>query len=94
MSQAPFALGPELTIAFAAGVREQLAAAVAAAPAGPLTLDLSGVSEFDSAGLQLLLATRRSLAAAGRTLHLQAPSAVVQDALQVFGLRSLLAEAA
>jgi ABC-type transporter Mla MlaB component len=33
---------------------------------GAERLDLSGIGEFDSSGLQLLLAARRSAAAAGR----------------------------
>jgi len=93
MNTSTLALGPELTIAFAAASHQQLAEALAH-DSGTLTLDLSGVSEFDSAGLQLLLATRRSLAAKGRGLHITAASAVVRDALVVFGLQQLLAEAA
>lgn len=93
MTPNTLALGPELTIAFAAASHQQLAEALAGADA-MLTLDLSGVTEFDSAGLQLLLATRRSLAARGRALRLAAPSPVVRDALGVFGLQQLLADAA
>ena len=82
-------LGPELTIAFAAACHQQLAEALGSGGRG-LTLDLSSVTEFDSAGLQLLLATRRSLAARGQALHIHEPSAVVRDALAVFGLLDLL----
>ena len=91
MNTSTLALGPELTIAFAAASHQQLAEALAH-DSGTLTLDLSGVSEFDSAGLQLLLATRRSLAAQGRTLRLVHASVAVRDALDVFGLQPLLAE--
>lgn len=93
MSTDTLSLGPELTIAFAAASHQQLAEALAGGT-GALTLDLSGVTEFDSAGLQLLLATRRSLAASGRPLRIAAPSEVVRDALLVFGLQPLLAERA
>jgi anti-anti-sigma factor len=82
------ALGPEMTIPFAAAVREQLVEALHRA--GPLTLDLSGVSDFDSSGVQLLLATHHSLAARGDALHLHEPSAAVREALAVFGLGTTL----
>ena len=85
-------LGPELTIAYAAELRETLLAATAAA-AGDLRLDLSGVSDFDSSGVQLLLSTRLSLQAQGHALRLVAASAAVRDALQTFGLADLLAPA-
>ena len=57
---------------------------------GDLTLDLSEVTDFDSAGVQLLLAARRSLVERGQRLHVAAASQVVRDGLQVFGLQSLL----
>ncbi|MCB1994944.1 MAG: STAS domain-containing protein [Rhodoferax sp.] len=81
-------LGPELTIAFAATWRETLADAVNAG--GNLTLDLGEVTDFDSAGVQLLLAARRSLAERGQRLQVATASPVVRDGLQVFGLQSLL----
>lgn len=46
-------------------------------------LDLSAVSELDTAGLQLLLAARRFSGEAGRTLKLRSPSPVVEDVLQL-----------
>lgn len=82
------ALGPEMTIPFAAAVRQQLVDALHRA--GPLSLDMSGVSDFDSSGVQLLLSTRRSLAARGDALHLHAASAPVREALTIFGLGDLL----
>ncbi|GCL63651.1 STAS domain-containing protein [Pseudaquabacterium pictum] len=82
-------LGAEMTIAHAAAHRDTLADALAAA-SGDLQLDLSGVSDFDSSGVQLLLAARRSLRERGRALQVVAASAAVQDALQLFGLADLL----
>ena len=76
------------TIAFAATWRETLADAVNAG--GNLTLDLGEVTDFDSAGVQLLLAARRSLAERGQRLQVATASPVVRDGLQVFGLQSLL----
>jgi anti-anti-sigma factor len=82
---APLALGPDLTIAHAAACRDALVDALCAT-AGDLSLDLGGVSDIDSAGLQLLLATRRSVAERGATLHLAAVSGAAAVALAVFGL--------
>jgi anti-anti-sigma factor len=95
-SPAALRIDTEMTIAAAATLRETLADAVAALPADgtPLRLDLSAVHDFDSSGVQLLLATRRSLAGRGSALALVAPTSAVRDALQLFGLDALLAEAA
>lgn len=82
---APLALGPELTIAQAAAWRDALVDALCATE-GDLALDLSGVTDIDSAGVQLLLATRRSLAERGAALQLRTPSADVRAALAVLGL--------
>jgi anti-anti-sigma factor len=86
-------LDTEMTIAAAAGQRETLVDAVATLPAGAasLQLDLSAVHDFDSSGVQLLLAARRSLAERGATLQVVATASAVRDALQLFGLSALLA---
>ena len=86
------ALGPEVTIAYAPELRETLLAAAATAD-GDLLLDLGGVSDFDSSGVQLLLSARLSLQARGHALRLVACSAAVRDALHTFGLADLLAPA-
>jgi anti-sigma B factor antagonist len=82
-------LGTELTIAFAAACRDLLADALASRH-GDLPLDLGGVVDFDSSGVQLLLAARRSLAERGDALVITAASPTVRDALALFGLRALL----
>jgi ABC-type transporter Mla MlaB component len=51
---------------------------------------MSAVTEIDSAGVQLLLALRASLAARGQALSLQAPGGMVLDALRTLGLQALL----
>jgi anti-anti-sigma factor len=89
MTDTPIALGPELTISHASTARDALFDAVRAST-GNVALDLRGVTDIDSAGVQLLLSARRSLAERGDTLHLQAPSACVREALSVFGLGALL----
>lgn len=53
-------------------------------------LDLSGVGEFDSSGLQLLLAARRSAAAAGRELRLQGAPEPVRVLCDTYGLGGML----
>jgi anti-sigma B factor antagonist len=86
-------LGPELTIPFATLWRDSLRDAVALRD-GHLRVDLGQVTDFDSAGVQLLLATARSLAARGHALVVVAASTAVRDALTVFGLTALLPDAA
>lgn len=86
-------LGPELTIAFAAACRDTLAEALATT-LGDLVLDLGEVTDFDSSGVQLLLATHRSLAERGDALHVTAASAAVRDALGLFNLSCLLGQTA
>jgi anti-sigma B factor antagonist len=87
---ATLALGPEMTIAQAAGLRDALADGVREAPAD-LALDLSGVTDFDSSAVQLLLAARKTLALRGHQLHISTASPTVHDALKVFGLSSAFA---
>lgn len=89
MTASAIPLGNDLTIARAAEVRELLLARLAEAPA-VLSLDLGSVADFDSAGIQLLLATRRSLAEAGGRLVVTEVSGAVRAGLQLFGLDSLL----
>lgn len=57
---------------------------------GPVLLDLSQVSEFDTAGLQLLLLLRREALLAGRTVHVTAASGVVQEVLALLRLSAAL----
>ena len=84
---AAWAIGPEMTIAQAADNHGQLMAALTVLAGFP-RLEMSAVTDFDSSGVQLLMALRASLAEKGQTLHLVAPSAVVRDALETFGLLS------
>lgn len=56
------------------------------ADAGRLDLDLAGVSEIDSAGLQVLLLAKRIAMAARQQLHVIAPSPAVQELFKLTGL--------
>lgn len=51
-----------------------------------LEIDLSGVAEFDTAGVQLLLLAKRLAAERGHALRLVRHSAVVVDVLQLLDL--------
>lgn len=57
---------------------------------GELTLDLSEVSELDSAGLQLLLLAEREGRLAGRPLTVVNHSSAVRDTLALCNLDALL----
>jgi anti-sigma B factor antagonist len=70
-------LGDELTIVTAAQTRDRIAPYLAAAT--DLELDLSEVTDVDTAGLQLLLVARREAERHGVTVTLADPSPVVQD---------------
>lgn len=80
------ALSGALTIQSAS---EQHAGLRSAAASGCAQLDLSAVTECDTAGVQLLLAAHRG------GVQIQSASAAVRDALHRYGLDELLtAEAA
>lgn len=80
-------LAGDWTIYRAAELHASLKAMVAG---GAECFDLSGVGEFDSSGVQLLLATRRSVADAGRrAAFVEAPGAV-RDVLRAYALESIL----
>lgn len=81
-------LDGELTIYRAAELKTALLLALGRA-ADTLVLDLSGVSEIDSAGLQLLLLLRAESAAAGRRLQLAAPSEAVQELVALLDVAPL-----
>jgi anti-anti-sigma factor len=74
----------EMTIYRAAELHPALLDAVRTqdAPA----LDLSAVTEFDSAGVQLLLVARREAGRLGKRLVLQDASPAVRDAFALLGL--------
>ena len=74
----------EMTIYRAAELKEALLMPLEH-PAG-IEIDLSGVTEIDSAGIQLLLLAKRSSNANQRTLRLIAHSPAVIDAFELFNL--------
>jgi anti-anti-sigma regulatory factor len=87
-------LPAELTIYAASELRAQwLAALDASPPEADLQLDASAVTEVDGAGVQLLLALARQLAARDRALRLERPSPRLHEACAALGLDSLLGTA-
>ncbi|MFG6489195.1 lipid asymmetry maintenance protein MlaB [Roseateles sp. BYS78W] len=87
-------LPSELSIYSAAELHPQwLAWAGDAASAGTEALaDGQGVDQVDGAGVQLLLALQRCLAARGCTLRLRAPSLPLREACAALGLATWLGD--
>lgn len=81
---ARLAVEGEMTIYRAAELKPALLEAVRGHDAP--VLDLANVTEFDCAGLQLLLMARREAARLGRRLALVAPSPAVLDACALLGV--------
>lgn len=88
MTATTLTLPAELTIVHAAALRDTLHAALPKAP-GAMRLDLGEVNEFDTAGVQLLLACKRTLHDQGSTLELVNCSSAVRRGLETFGLQAL-----
>lgn len=74
----------ELTIYRAAELKPVVLDALARAPR--TEIDLSGVTEIDTAGVQILMLAKRAAVADGRELRLVSHSAAVVDALQLLDL--------
>lgn len=64
----------------------------ALASAEHLDLNLAGVSEFDTAGLQVLMAAKAQAQAQGRRLELSQHSAAVLALIELFELASWLGD--
>lgn len=84
---AEFAVNGEMNIYHAMDLKAALLKSIDEAEA--VDLDLSGVSEFDSAGLQLLLLARKECGRAGKKLRLTAKSAPVESVTGLFNLGEL-----
>lgn len=80
----------EMTIYTAAALKEPLLAQLEKAGGGA-QLDLSEVSEFDTAGLQLVLLAVRHLTGGAGTLKVLEPSPAVSEVLELCGLERLTA---
>jgi len=78
----------ELTIYRANELKPVLLAALDGA--ADVHFDLAGVSEIDTAGVQLLLLVRREAATRGLRLRLSSPSAAVRGAFELLELTAQL----
>jgi anti-anti-sigma factor len=85
---APTEVRAELTIYHAAALAFDLRRQLEAG--SNLELDLAGVTELDSAGLQVLLVAEREARARGLSLRLHRPSRVVMDVLETLHLTQRL----
>lgn len=72
----------EMTIYRASEVARTLFATLRA-HGGDVSLDLSAVTEFDTAGLQIVLMARRMVEAGGHRLDVVQPSACVAEVLEL-----------
>ncbi len=86
---ASLAIEGELTIYRASELRDALQAALSAtADTVDFTIDLAAVTEMDSAGVQLLMAARKTALSTGRRLRLIDPSPAVAEVLDTLQLGS------
>ena len=76
----PLALDGEVTVQVAADLKPRILAALDTA-GGEIEVELSAVSELDTAGLQLLLMLKQQAGRQGRPLRLVDPSLAVQEVL-------------
>lgn len=84
-------LPAELTAASVLPAKAGLLRSMQALPAGAvIALDASGVQSFDSAGLALLLACRRSANERQQTLTVHGWTPSLQSLAQVYGVMPLL----
>lgn len=74
----------EMSIYTASEIKGQLMVCLMRAPR--MELDLSGVSELDTAGVQLLMLLKREALARGQELILTGHTPVVTDTLDLLGL--------
>ena len=87
-AQPPLRIEGEMTIFRAAELKPLLLATPA-----PTQVDLSAVTEMDTAGIQLLMLARREARAQGRDLRLMAPSAPVALVIELLDLAAFFGDA-
>lgn len=91
MSTATLRLDGELTIYRAAELKAELLTKVHEAE--DLQIDLSGVAEIDTAGVQLLMLAQRESQALSHALHLVAPSPAVLEVIALLDLTGYFGDA-
>jgi ABC-type transporter Mla MlaB component len=80
----PFRPGEAITVNFVAEIAARCRTLLQAGT--PVTVDLAGVRDCDTAGIQLLMALRRQAIAAGTPCVFAAPSPAVMDMARSLGV--------
>lgn len=80
------AINGEFTIFTATSEKIRLLDAISQGSGADIAIDLSNVTEIDSAGLQLMVLAKREAAALDRTLRFVGHSSAVLDLLDLTGL--------
>ena len=89
-----FRIDGELTIYRATELAAAMKAALAELPAGGVfEIDLSDVTEMDSAGVQLLMSAKRSSDESGRSLRVSGLSPAVAEVFRTLQLASHFGDA-
>lgn len=83
-------LGGELTIYAAADLKEGLLGAVG--ECAEMEINLSAVSDIDTAGLQVLMLAKRHAAASNKALHLVGHSRPVMELLELYDIAALFGD--
>ncbi|UXY16328.1 STAS domain-containing protein [Chitiniphilus purpureus] len=86
-----YRLTGELTIFYAAMLKDELVALLGTAKA-PLSLDLSGVEDIDTSGVQLLLMFKREAARRGASVSYSGHSPAVLAVLELLDLAGTLGD--
>lgn len=84
------ALGGELTIYAAAELKENLIGAVG--ECAEMEINLSAVSDIDTAGLQVLVLAKRHAAASNKALHLVGHSRPVMELIELYDMAALFGD--
>jgi anti-sigma B factor antagonist len=89
----PFRIDGELTIYRAAELGDALKTVMAGVPDGhELEVDLSDVTEMDSAGVQLLMAAKKTARASGREVRITGRSPAVDEVFATLRLGAHFAD--
>jgi len=80
----------EMTIYAAADLKQQLVAPIDST--NGLEIDLSQVSEIDTAGMQLLILAKRYAEQTGKSLHLVGHSRPVLELIELYSLGALFGD--
>lgn len=83
-------LGGELTIYAAADLKERLVCAIE--ERDDMEINLSEISEIDTAGLQVLMLAKRHAASLGRSLQLIGHSRTVVELIELYDIAALLGD--